>query len=300
MSEPARARSGRSLALGSAIVAACSWGLWSLFLRPTGLPSGITGPIVFVVMFAAMLPMMRADRAAPSWDRTTLLLLLGLSVTDALNVGAYFASMSVTTLGVAVLSHYMTPLLVAILAPFIDGERIRGARWAVLAATLGLALVLEPWRSEGSRWLGAALGALSAVGYAGNVFLATRLVPRIGAARSVGYHSLISAALLVPFAPVRDWATVTPRSLAMLAISGVTLGALSGWLFSRSLPVIGPTVASTVALLEPLVAVVVGFVAYGERLSWWALLGGAVVLGAGAWVARAPRGASDAPAPTPP
>jgi drug/metabolite transporter (DMT)-like permease len=171
----------------------------------------------------------------------------------------------------------------------MESRIVPGARAAACVATIGLALVLEPWHAGGQRWLGAALGALSAVGYAGNVLLTAKLVPRIGAARAVGGHVLLSAAVLIPLSARHDWALLTPRGMALLVISGVTIGALSGWVFSRSVGVLGPTTCCVIALLEPLVAVTIGWLAFGEHLSLLALLGGAIVLGAGAWVAAAAR-----------
>ena len=61
-------------------LAAASWGTWSLFLRPTGLPSTITAPIMFVVMAVVTWPMTLRDRE-PVWDRKTLVLLVGRQLT---------------------------------------------------------------------------------------------------------------------------------------------------------------------------------------------------------------------------
>ena len=283
-----RTRFVRSLLL--VIIAATSWGCWSLFLRPSGIPPSLAAPAVLVLMGLTLLPLRRFDRVTPRWDRETIVLLLAFAAFDALNISTYFAAMDVTTLGVAVLSHYLAPLIVAVAAPMLDGERVRGARWAALVATLGLALVLEPWRgAEAGRLPGALLGALSAFGYAGNVFVAARLVPRIGAARAVGYHAFLSAAILLPLVPAAAWATTAPtaRGVLLLVAGGVTLGAISGWMFSRGLAVIGPTLASTLAFLEPLGAVVVGWLAWDERLSIVAAAGALLILGSGAWMTRA-------------
>ena len=282
----ARGEFARGALLAS--IAAVSWGFWSLFLRPSGMPALATAVVVLIVMGLTLLPLRSRDPQVPRWDRRTGMLLLGLGLTDALNIGTFFAAMSMTTLGVAVLSHYLTPLLVAMAAPLIDRERVPGARLAALVGTVGLALVLEPWRGGGDgRLLGAALGVASAVGYAGNVFIAARLVPRIGPARTVGYHAFVSAALLLPFVPASAWAAATPRGVTLLVIGGITLGGLSGWLFVRGLAVVGPTLASTLAFLEPLTAVIVGWIVWHERLSPLALLGAALVLGSGVAVARA-------------
>jgi probable blue pigment (indigoidine) exporter len=59
--------------------------------------------------------------------------------------------------------------------------------------------------------------------------------------------------------------------------------------YVRGLVRIGAARAAVLTFAEPLVAVIVGWVAFGEALSVWAAAGGALVLGAGVAVARAPE-----------
>jgi len=269
-------------------MAACAWGTWALFLRPTGLPGTASAPILLLLIGASLLPAIPLDRVTPRWDRTSLALLAVFAVTDAVNCGAYFMAMSVTTLGVAVLSHYLAPLLVALFSPLIDGERVPGARLAALVATCGLALVLEPWRGgEDGRMLGASLGALSAVGYAGNIFAVKRLSDRVGPARAVSFHAPLSALLLLPFMPFGELRALDARSWMLLVVSGILLGGWAGLLFTRGLRVIGPTRAAALAFLEPLVAVIVGALAFGEAIGAATAVGTLLVVASGWWVTRA-------------
>ena len=123
--------------------AASLWGLWSLFLRPTGLPGAATGPLMLLMIGVWTLPL--ALREPPGrWDRTTALLLLANAGLDAINVVTFFGALDHTTVAIATLTHYLTPVIVALAAPYIDGVITRGAATAAGFATLGLALVLEP------------------------------------------------------------------------------------------------------------------------------------------------------------
>src|SRR4051812_18508383 len=153
------------------MLAAASWGTWSLVLRPVGLPSTITTPIVFLVMAAVTLPFaLRGPRVA--WDRRTVLLLVANAIFDALNVVAFFGALAYTTVAIAVLTHYVAPILIAILGPRFDKVPARGAGPAALVALVGLAIVLEPWRAPAAgATTGALLGVASACCYAGNVLV---------------------------------------------------------------------------------------------------------------------------------
>jgi drug/metabolite transporter (DMT)-like permease len=269
-------------------LAAASWGTWSLFLRPTGLPASTTSPLVFLVIGVVTLPFaLRGPR--PRWDRAALGLLLANTVFDALNLVLFFAAIEHTTIAIAVLTHYAAPILIALAAPRIDGTTVRGAVPAAAVAVAGLAIVLEPWHAPAAgATTGAALGLLSAVCYAGNVFSARRLVERIGAPRAMSYHALLAAAALAPLA-AGGIDRVTGEDLALLGAGATTIGAASGVAFLVGLSRIGAARAAVLTFAEPLVAVAVGALVWEEPLHPLAALGGAMVLGAGIHVARQPR-----------
>jgi drug/metabolite transporter (DMT)-like permease len=269
-------------------VAAASWGTWSLFLRPTHLPANVTSPIIFAVMALVALPLSWRE-PKPRWDRTALWLLAGNTAFDALNVIAFFAALKTTTVELAVLTHYFAPILIALAAPRIDGVRTRHAVPAAAVALVGLVLVLEPWNEPAPGALaGAALGLASAVCYAGNVFVVRRLATRVGNARAISYHSGLAAVLLLPFA-ITGLGDVTTPALARLAAGAATIGTISGILFVAGLRRIGAARAAVLAYAEPLVAVVVGALAWDEPVRPLAAVGGALVLAAGVHVARQAR-----------
>lgn len=268
-------------------LAAASWGLWSLFLRPTGLPGTVTSALMLLFVAVFALPFARRE-PPPRWDRGAVVLLVANGAFDALNVLTFFAALDHTTVAIAVLTHYFAPVLVAVASPWIDRTVTPGAPTAAGVATIGLALVLQPWRDQADGvWLGAALGTTSALAYAANVFVLRRLGPRIGAARTLSYHGFIGAALLAPVAAA-DLGAVEARDLALIGAGSLVLGAAGGIAFIVGLARIGSARASVLTFAEPLVAVVAGWLAFGEGLSPAAAAGAALVLAAGVAVARAP------------
>src|SRR5687767_13026457 len=97
--------------------AASLWGTWSLFFRPAEAYGGVTPAlevfVVFGVVFLISAPF--ALREHPGRARPpSAWVLLGVSgVLDALNALFFFWAMQTTTLAVAVLTHYLAPILVA-------------------------------------------------------------------------------------------------------------------------------------------------------------------------------------------
>lgn len=286
-------------------LAAASWGTWSLFLRPTGLPATTTSPILFGVMGLVTLPFaLRGPRVR--WDRTTVGLIVLNAAFDALNVLGYFAAISTTTVAVAVLTHYAAPIIIALAAPAVnrrfpvdDGAPPQAAGDhtvpAAIVALGGLVVVLEPWHAAAAgAALGAVLGLASAVCYAGNTFVVQRLAARIGATRAMSFHSLVAAVALAPFAIAGASSIATP-DLGLLVTGAVSIGAVSGIVFAVGLLRIGPARAAVLTFAEPLVAVAVGALVWEEPLHPLAAVGGALVLGAGITVARDSRTAAREP-----
>jgi drug/metabolite transporter (DMT)-like permease len=269
------------------LLAAASWGSWSLFLRPTGLPGTVTAPLLLFGVFLVSLPLTARDPIRPTWDRRTLLLLLAYAATNATNVAAFFSAMSTTSVAVAVLTHSVAPVLVAVAAPFVDRTRSPRAVPSAILALAGLVLVLAPWRPEartGNVLLGAALGLASAFAYAACVFMLGRLVPKVGAVRAMGYHSGIAALLVLPFAG-RALADVEPSDLVPLALAVLVPGMFAGLAFVHGLRILGSARTAVLALLEPVVACTIGWAVFGEPLGGLAIVGGAMVVVSGALVA---------------
>lgn len=267
------------------VAAACLWGTWSLVLRPLELPTTATSPVVLLFVGVWALP--AALLAPPGrWDRTTVALLVINSAFDAINVVTYFGALERTSVAIAVLTHYAAPVLVALAAPAIDKVSIRGTVAAAAIATVGLAMVLQPWRDPGDGVLvGGALGLVSAFAYAGNVFVVRRLTARIGPSRAIAYHALIAAALLLPLG-AGELHLLSARDVGVLAAAALVLGSIAGVSFVAGLHRIGSARAAVLAFFEPLVAVICGWAAFGEALGPIAGVGGALVLGAGVWVTR--------------
>jgi DME family drug/metabolite transporter len=269
-------------------LAAASWGTWSLFLRPTDLPANVTTLLLFAVMALVTLPLAWREPRA-NWTRERLWLLAGNTLFDAINVITFFTAMRCTTVAIAVLTHYLAPILIALAAPRIEGTRTRGVRPAAIVALAGLTVMLEPWRDlDNGVVIGAALGLVSAFCYAGNVFVVRRLAAQVGAARALFWHSVLAAVLMLPFS-VSGLATVSLGTFGLVAAGATTLGAVSGVMFNRGLVRIGAARASVLTFAEPVVAVAVGIGVWHEPFRGSTVVGGALVIAAGIHVARQAR-----------
>jgi drug/metabolite transporter (DMT)-like permease len=287
---------------GAAAVAAAAllWGLWPLWVRGEA-GGAATATVAMVVAGLAGLPLALREaatgrgRVAPRRARDWGLVGL-LGACNALNTWLYFRGLDEGAVAPTVLTHYLAPVLVALAAPWILGERgSRRTPFALLLALGGTALLLGgpagAGVDPGAARHGAILGGASAVFYAACVLLARSLAPRFGNAELFSFHALVAAAVLAPLAgwPPELAAWARPAAGAMAS------GLLAGIVYYAGLRRIPAERTGVLTYLEVPAAVAVGWLAFGERPGIAAAAGGALVVAAGVLVVTGRARRSPAP-----
>lgn len=210
-----------------------------------------------------------------------LALLLG-AVGYAAPAAGYFAALERLDASVLALLVYVFPVIVAVSAVALRRERASRRTAGALALSLGgLLLVLGAAGSLDP--VGTLLGLGTAVVYSAYVLgsegIAGRVAPLAlstlvctGAAASLTAAGLAGGDL--------DPASVSASGFVWLGGLAVvsTVGAIG--LFFAGLRQVGPTAASILSTLEPVVTVALAFVAFGESLGLAQLAGGALVIAA--------------------
>jgi drug/metabolite transporter (DMT)-like permease len=255
--------------------------------------AALESSILMVVMALVSAPLMLRDRVARKATGLQWLGAAWLGVGDAMNAFFFFRAYQTTSVAVAVLTHYLTPLFVAVAAPILLGERPTSrTAVSVLVGFAGLALLLQPWdaASRPHDVLGAIFGATSAVFYASNVLVTKRLTPVFSGSEQIFFHCLVALPLLAVLVPHGEWGAIDPRAAGIVVLGSLLPGTMGGLFFNWGLRRIAASRASTLTLLEPLVAVVVGVAAFGERVGAASIVGGGMILAGAAIVMSAPTG----------
>lgn len=275
------------------VAAAAAWGTWILFLRAAEKCGPTHAAIESVVMMSvitvvsggvALRERAPLPRSLAPWIGVVL-----LGVFDAVNVICFFRAYQTTSVAIAVLTHYLAPIFVTLGAPFILSEPFtrRGAIGCVVSFG-GLVLLLQPWQTPLSSLTGAAYGTTSAACYAVNIFINKKFTPpgaakraasKFTAASLMAWHGVIATPLLALFVPSGAWQALPHNSLLFLLAGSLLLGAIAGLVFVWGLRRTPSNVAATLTFVEPLVAVLVGAVVYGEKMGMVGAAGGLLVLG---------------------
>ena len=290
-------------------LSAAGWGTWTLFTRGLGLAPIWMSVMILLVIAVTSLPLALRrslarprDLAAPraAW-RTLPSLVALLGLFDAGNYYFFFSAIERGPVGVAVLAHYLAPVLVAVLAPLLLAEPLGARTPAALAASLaGLSLLLfGAGGIHGDALPAALLGGASALFYGGNTLVSKRLLRELGPAELLSYHCFISAALLALVAPALagpapSLALFAGRPLAGALLLGVACGAG----FYLGLARIPAQRAAVLTYFEPLVAALVGVLVWHERLGAIGAVGAALIVAGGIAVATS-RNGKDARAAAP-
>jgi drug/metabolite transporter (DMT)-like permease len=216
--------------------------------------------------------------------RPALLTALGLgAIGYAAQSGLYFQALTKIDAGLAALVLYLYPALVTVAAVALGRDRfdrVRGA--SLLLALAGLVLVLFVGAPTHIDAVGVSLALGAAVAYTGYILVSDtvlsseRLDPLllsalvcVGAALSFTLAAAVSGEASFGFEP-EGWLWLGAIALVstVLAIA----------LFFGGLARVGPSRASIISTVEPLVTVVLAFVVFGESLTATQLVGGALVL----------------------
>ncbi len=241
--------------------------------------------VLAAALFWGILACTGGVRGLRALSRRDIVIALALGgIGYCVQTGAYFAALDRIDASLLGLLVYTFPVIVTV-AAIVLGREIASRRTAVslLLASAGLVLVLAGAATGGVDALGAALGLAAAVVYSVYILssegIAARLGPLVlstlvctGAATTLTLAGLAGGGLAPARVTAAGWAW-----LGCLAVVS-TVGAIS--LFFAGLRRVGPSAASILSTVEPVVTVALAFVVFGESLGPAQLVGGALVLSA--------------------
>ncbi|MTW04417.1 EamA family transporter [Duganella ginsengisoli] len=248
------------------------------------LPAGL-----LLTLFARQLP------GKGQWGRLLLL--------SALNIGFFQALLFVAAYrlpgGVAAVVGAIQPLLVMALAWALDGRRSSGV--AIIAAMAGIAGMAALLLSPGAVWdpAGIAAALAGSASMAAGTYLAQRWKTNMPVLAFTGWQLLAGGIMLAPAAIAFDPPLPALTMTHVLGYAYLSLvGAMAAYvLWFRGVAQLPPVAVSSLGLLSPLTAVVLGWALLDQRLDGISLLGMATVLASILTVQWAAQRSAPAPLP---
>jgi drug/metabolite transporter (DMT)-like permease len=202
----------------------------------------------------------------------------------AIQAGCYFAALERIDASLLSLLLYTFPAIVAVAAVVLGREKMDARRLTALSLALGGVLLVMVGAGAGViDPLGAALALAAALVYSAYILVSDGIVERVrpwvlsalvctGAAVPLTLGSVLIGAFHPAEVTTEGWGWI-----ACLALVS-TVAAIS--FFFAGLERVGPTTASILATVEPLVTVLLAFLVFHEVLTAIQLAGGVLVLAA--------------------
>ena len=202
----------------------------------------------------------------------------------AAQAGCFFAALERIDASLLSLMLYTFPAMVAVAAIALGRERADSRRLGALGlASGGLVLVLASAKAGALDAVGVALALGAALVYTTYILssqgIAGRIRPTVLSALVCTGAAVTLTAGSAAFGDLRPGEVTVAGWGWLLGIAVVsTVVAVS--LFFAGLKRVGPTTASVLSTVEPVVTVVLAFLVFGELLTVLQLLGGALVIAA--------------------
>jgi len=195
-----------------------------------------------------------------------------------------FYLISVAEGGVAIASTlmYCAPVLVYVVSLLLGLERLSAVKLTAIALVLtGIVLLTELHDVSGSSvtLMGAAAGLGAGLAYTGFIFGFKFAVPNGSPQASLSIAFTVVALVLIWPADKGEILTVPAApDRVMFAALGVLGGGFSFLIYVIGLKNTAPVVASLIAMIEPVTALLFAFAVLGERLAVSQLVGMALIL----------------------
>ena len=184
---------------------------------------------------------------------------------------------------------YGAPLLTVVFAAIFLKEIVRLYRWtAVMIGLVGIMVVTVPKLTvaggaiEGTEAIGIGAALASAVIAAVAMIQIRRLVRTENTATIVVYFSLTSSVIALS-SIVFGWVVPSPGQAALLVLAGLC-GGVGQLLLTSSYRYADTSTIAPFEYTSMILAIAIGYFAFGEEASWTTLLGAAIVISAGIFI----------------
>lgn len=249
----------------------------------------VTGAMLVFVAYATC--MRRSALRRPKGTAFLLVVALGLVGVAGLQL-TYNVAITRLPLGIALLIEYLAPVLVVLWVRFVRKDPVRPQMWAAVAlAVVGLALVSQAWNGLVFDGLGITMALLASVCFAAYFLLGEHNVGFDDPLRIILWAFVVATVCMNLIQPI--WTTPDlPTTTSGLGRLGDV--SVNPWLVLAAIIVLGTvvpfflemvalkhlpaTIVTVVAMLEPVIAVILGWGWFSESLAPVQLLGAMAVL----------------------
>ncbi len=265
---------------------AAAWGFIGVIVRWVELPAVAIVVsrcwIAVLVLGARWLVLRhRGDRRSLVPTHRRIVLLLGVLL--AVHWCALVAAQQRAPIGTVLLITYLAPVVVTVLAPRVLGEVVPRTTVAALVVALAGTVLLARPTVDG--WSGIGLALVAAATWGAITLLSKKVVGDLGGANLALAQLGVAALVLTPVATTVHWGSPQMSWWWLAVLGGLFTGVLVG-VYLTMLDRLPAATVGVITYVEPVSAVLCGWVFLAEVPDAVTVVGGAMVLVAGIAVVR--------------
>ena len=195
----------------------------------------------------------------------------------------FFSALARMPIAEAVAITFLSPLLLTAASAWLLKERVRRSAWAaLLAGFIGVLIIIRP--GGGVFTPAAILPILTAVSFAAYQLLTRKLAGVDATMTTLFYSAIVGTVLLAPGLPLYWRFPESGFDAALFAVLGV-LASAGHFVLIRAFEHAPPSVLAPFVYSQLVAVLVLGYLVFGEFPDGWSLLGMAIIVLAGAWIA---------------
>jgi drug/metabolite transporter (DMT)-like permease len=195
----------------------------------------------------------------------------------------FFSALALMPIAEAAAITFLSPLLLTAASAWLLKERVRRSAWAALVAGfIGVLIIMRP---GGEVFTPAViLPVLTAALFAAYQLLTRQLAGVDSTMTTLFYSAVVGTVLLAPALPFYGRLPESGFDAALFAVLGV-LASVGHFLLIRAFEHAPPSVLAPFVYTQLVAVLALGYLVFGDFPDGWSLLGMAIVVLAGAWMA---------------
>ena len=240
---------------------------------------------VYLIVTKQKIPFAKIKKEIP------LLLLSGVAM--GVNWILLFEAYKFTTVSLATLSYYFAPVIVTVVCPILFHEKLTGKQiLCFIMSTIGLVMITGIGDiGGGSDFIGILFGLCAAVFYA-TVILLNKFIKNVEGIPRTFLQFISAIVILIPYVIITSGVTLGGMNAfgwINLLIGGLIHTGVTYCMYLSSLKELPGQKAAILSYIDPLVAVVISVTILGEKMTFWQVVGGILILGFTLWNEISPK-----------
>ena len=208
--------------------------------------------------------------------------LAGLGFTYSLNLITWHLSLEYIYIAKSTLLANLGVIFVIPLGWLFFGKKMNSIAWLYALGALGGVFLLVGGKGGGgeNNLAGIVFGILAAILYALYILIASKLRERLNTTKQMLWTGIFTSLFVLPFIFLfgETMLISTVYGLLILLGLGITSQVIGQGFIAYSLAYIAPNVATLILLLQPIVAILMGWLIFSESLTYVQLLGAVIIM----------------------